>query len=123
MSGARWSVPAKRIPSRASGESADGFLLRLVAWLRREGIPDRAFIRAWAHGGLSGKTIKARKSVYLDIANPWLVADFERQAGAGDIVVFEKDLPCLDEALGGDVGDASVTEFLVKISDGRPEHG
>jgi len=116
---ARWLVPAGRIPRRARGESDADFLLRMVAWLRREAVPDRVFVRASTGDGFSGEKIKARKPVYVDFANPWSVADFERQAAAGDFVIFEEALPDPGEGLGLGRGtdEARVTEFLVEITD------
>ena len=117
---ARWSIPATLVPGRSAGERDADYLLRLVAWLRREAIPDRVFVRAWTEG-MSNEKLKARKPVYLDFANPWLVADFERQVSASQSVIFEEALPDPGEALGPH--QDQVTEFLVEISDGEAEHG
>ena len=124
---ARWAVPAGWVPARARGESDADFLLRLAAWLRRQSVPGRIFVRGWAHDDFGEKVSKAHKPVYFDVANPWLVAEFERRAAAFDFLIFEEALPDPGEALGGRrdgaTGDAWVTEFLVEISDAQGGHG
>jgi hypothetical protein len=114
---ARWTAPAGLVPRRAAGEPDAAFLLRLAAWLRREAVPDRTFVRTWG-GRTPTEKIKARKPVYLDIASPWLVALFERQVGVSERVIFEEVLPAPEEAPGRGAEGATVTEFLVEISDG-----
>jgi hypothetical protein len=113
---ARWEVPAGLLPRRAAGEPDGAFLVRMAGWLREQAIPARAFVRARG-GGTIAERIKSRKPVYFDAASPWLVAGFERQTRASGQVVFEEVLPAPEDALGHSPDEATVTEFLVEISD------
>jgi Lantibiotic dehydratase, N terminus len=119
---ARWSVPVTRVPRRGRGESEAHYLLRLITWLRRERIPRRVFVRAQGEGVFGEWWTKIRKPVYIDFANPWLAALFERLLGDTATVVIEEALPPLNEATGAGPDGARVTEFLIEISDGDNEH-
>jgi hypothetical protein len=118
---ARWSMPAERVPCRAKGERDVDFLLRLVAWLRQQAIPDRVFVRVW-DAVFTGERIKDRKPVFIDFANPWLVADFERQLGPDRLVIIEEALPDPYQAQGPTPEQATVTEFLVELCESDSEH-
>src|SRR5262249_53675994 len=118
---ARWSMPAERVPCRAKGERDVDFLLRLVAWLHQQAIPDRIFVRVW-DSVFNGERIKDRKPVFVDFANPWLVADFERQLGPDRLVAIEEALPDPYQAQGTPE-QAHVTEFLVELCESDSAHG
>jgi hypothetical protein len=117
---ARWAVPAQRVPCRAKGERDADFLLRLVAWLRQQSIPDHVFVRVF-DGVFNSERIKERKPVFIDFANPWLVADFERQLGPG-LVIFEEALPDPYQAQYSTPEQANVTEFLVELCESDGAH-
>ncbi|MES9604639.1 lantibiotic dehydratase [Actinomadura sp. NPDC000929] len=115
---ARWTVPGALVPSRGSGESDAVFMERIAAWLRREGIPSRVFVRAW-HTPFRVDDIKSRKPMYIDFASPWLLALFERMTGPGRTVVLDEALPDpLTPPLCG-AREAVVTEVLLEMSTGR----
>jgi hypothetical protein len=118
---ARWSVPAQRVPCRAKGERDVDFLLRLVAWLRQQAIPDRVFVRVMDRV-FNGERIKDRKPVFIDFANPWLVADFERQVGPDQVVIIDEALPDPYQAQGPTPEQATVTEFLVELRESDSVH-
>jgi hypothetical protein len=116
---ARWLVRAAAIPVRAKGETDGGYWVRLLAWLRGNGLPVRCFV----HMATSGEDPaanpfawgfdKSRKPVHVDFANWYLVSVFERMlARAGQAVIVEEALPDPDGA------DSHVTEYLVEVSEG-----
>ena len=113
---ARWYVPVRQVPERKAGEPDAAFLIRLVAWLSEHRIPQRCFLRIWGTD-LRGAAAKARKPIYLDFANWFLVALFEREVGAAELVVFEEALPALRDAQSPTPGRPTVTEFVVELSD------
>jgi hypothetical protein len=114
---ARWIVPPGELPVRRPGEGDGDFWTRLLTWLRDHGIPLRAFVRAWSVGAEPDRFRrwalgKARKPVYLDVANWFQVQAFEhRVAGGEHLVIFEEALP--DPAGAG----PHVTEYLLEISE------
>jgi hypothetical protein len=114
-------VPAQRVPRRAKGERDVDFMPRLVAWLRRQAIPDRVFVRVMDRVFKSEK-IKDRKPVFIDFANPWLVADFERQLGPDQVVIIEEALPDPYQAQGPTPEQANVTEFLIELCESDSAH-
>ncbi|WP_214326882.1 lantibiotic dehydratase [Nonomuraea sediminis] len=104
----RWLSPAADLPMRAKGEGDAAFLLRLAAWLGEHGIPERTFVRAWPEQTGAGQD-KARKPLYLDLGDLFLVKVFERQVRGCAFALFEEALP---DPL--DVQDR-VTEYLVEV--------
>jgi Lantibiotic dehydratase, N terminus len=118
---ARWSMPVAQVPRRGRGEREAHHLSRLITWLRQEGIPRQVFVRVRGEVVI-GEWAKDRKPVYIDFANPWLARIFERRLADGGTVVIEEALPRLDQAIGPEPAHASVTEFLVEITDGEPDH-
>jgi hypothetical protein len=114
---ARWIVPPGELPVRRPGEGDGNLWARLLTWLRDNGIPLRTFVRAWPVGEESDRFRrwalgKARKPVYLDVANWFQVQAFEHRTGGGaHLVIFEEALP--DPAEAG----PRVTEYLLEISE------
>ncbi|MBO3752456.1 lantibiotic dehydratase [Streptosporangiaceae bacterium NEAU-GS5] len=110
---ARWTAPLEQVPVRGDGQSDAGYLFRVVAWLRQNAIPMRCFVRVLAPD--SHPWGKSRKPMYVDFANWFLVAAFERAlTGAGPIVIFEEVLPGPRDAFGA---DPHATEFVVELSE------
>lgn len=126
---ARWVVRTALVPVRANGESDAELLQRMVEWLRDHGIPDRCFVRlndptVLDESRVANSSGKARKPVYVDFANWFLVVAFERMlATAGPAVTFEEALPALADAPGPDDRPGRVTEFLVEICGDRRGNG
>lgn len=112
---ARWLGPASLVPARrqnathASSTDAD-YLRWLTAWRHEHGIPETCFVRAWGPNSRVS-VAKARKPVFVDFANWFLVSSFERQVSSNDTVLFEEALP-EPTASGG----THVTEFLIEMS-------
>nr|QEO73579.1 Lantibiotic dehydratase domain protein [uncultured bacterium] len=118
---ARWVARQDTVPRRDKGETDGDYWVRMTGWLHANGIPLKCFVQmrpdegpragnpfAWAFS-------RSRKPVYIDFANWYLVAVFERMlAGARDVVVFAEALP----EPGG--AESHVTEYLVELSE--PEH-
>jgi hypothetical protein len=123
---ARWFVPAHAIPSRAAGETDGTFLLRLLAWLRREELPTACFVRAWGDD-LRGEQAKTRKPMYIDFASGFLTGLFEREVRNAKLVLFDEALPSPAEAFlterGSDPHDLRVVELMVQIGDADASHG
>lgn len=116
---AAWFAPHPLVPLRTKGESDAGYLLRLRGWLRAHGIPERFFVQAM-HPADAGTMTKARKPLYVDTANWFLCAVFERLLRRpADLVVFREALPAPEHAVPFAAGDARVTEVLVELTGGR----
>ncbi|CAM3351886.1 lantibiotic dehydratase [Kibdelosporangium persicum] len=118
---ARWVAREDAVPRRDKGETDANYWVRVTGWLRTNGIPLRCFVQMRTDEGpragnpFSWGFSKSRKPVYVDFANWYLVAVFERMlAGAGNVVVFAEALPDPEEA------ESHVTEYLVELSE--PEH-
>ncbi|SEM92185.1 lantibiotic dehydratase [Nonomuraea pusilla] len=116
---ARWSVPSPLVPRRAKGRPDADYLLLMLGWLARHGMPARCFVRIRRHGGPGTQWYfdRTRKPIYVDFANPLLVLVFERTtADADGTVVFEEALPEVEDAFAGDPADPHVSEFLLEVS-------
>ncbi|QVQ51272.1 lantibiotic dehydratase [Spiractinospora alimapuensis] len=121
-----WVAPADQVPRRPSGESDTQYWLRLLRWLRTHRVPTQCFVRVWASApGSDGSRHtdpdwlwgKGHKPFYVDFANWFLVAAFERMVGGTSaMAVFEEALPAPDQASAPEA-DPAVTEFLVELSD------
>jgi hypothetical protein len=116
---ARWVVQAAELPVRAKGEPDGDYWVRLIGWLRDNNVPVRCFVHMWTgESARPGDPFawgfeKSRKPVYVDFANWFLVAVFERMlARAGNVVIFDEALPDPEDA------DPQVTEYLVEVAEG-----
>ncbi|GAA2267725.1 hypothetical protein GCM10010145_47750 [Streptomyces ruber] len=119
----QWVFPVTAVPVREKGASDRAHLLRLAAWLRDHGIPQRCFVRALDPASVVGGSvwrIKSRKPLYVDFANLLLVGVFERMlTGEGQVLFLQEALPApADVPRYGDSGPR-VTEFLIEINGGR----
>lgn len=119
----QWVFPAHAVPVRHKGERDRPYLLRLAAWLRRHGMPERCFVRALDPASVVGGSvwrIKSRKPLYVDFANLLLVGVFERMLTEGEHVLFlQEALPDpTDLPDHGSLG-RRVTEYLVEINGGH----
>lgn len=113
---ARWTMPVTQVPARYAGETDADHLLRLAAWLTEHGIPHRYYARAW-HRGMAREDLafdRTHKPLYVDIANPLLVATFEKllARSQGELELTE---PLPDPATDG---TTHATEFVVELSAG-----
>jgi hypothetical protein len=128
---ARWFVPAHAVPSRAAGETDGTFLLRLLAWLRREELPTACFVRAWGDD-LRGEQAKTRKPMYIDFASGFLTGLFEREVRNAKLVLFDEALPSPADAFlterasdphDPSLDDRRVIELMVQIGDADASDG
>ncbi|MFC5826040.1 lantibiotic dehydratase [Nonomuraea insulae] len=114
LSRARWRLPAGDVPTPGKGESEAAYVLRFARWLAEHGIPRRFFARVVS---AESSFTKARKPLYVDAANYFLLFDLARAVGGpGDLVVLEEALP--DPTDGPCYGDdgSRVTEYLFQIT-------
>lgn len=121
-----WLMRAREAPRRQKGESDAEYLVRLVAWLQRHQIPDRCFVRVIGPRAVSrfAAPKKSWKPTYIDFANWYLAAVFERLvSNPEDTIVIQEALPALADAVNyGSVGNR-VTEYIVEISGTETGHG
>ncbi|MEV4353058.1 lantibiotic dehydratase [Nonomuraea sp. NPDC049625] len=103
----RWLAPGATLPVRAKGEGDAAYLTRLIAWADGYGVPHRSFVRAWPEQTGDKGQDKARKPLFLDLANLFLVRNFERQIRGCAFALFEEALP--------DPGPERVTEYLIEV--------
>ncbi|GAA1507513.1 hypothetical protein GCM10009677_45160 [Sphaerisporangium rubeum] len=129
-----WYVPSRQIPRRGKGDSEAAHLLALAGWFASHGLPERCFVSSSAPGTQVRERLRlARhaKPTYLDLADPALVALFDRGLDtSGPMVVFHELLPDFEAAVviaGG--GERSgerpgerpgehrhVTEYVVEVN-------
>ncbi|MEU7150133.1 lantibiotic dehydratase [Streptomyces sp. NPDC045456] len=115
----QWVFRTDEAPVRAKGEADRPYLLRLAAWLREHGIPERCFVRALDPSMLTDGNVwqlKSRKPLYIDFANLLLTGLFERMlAERGNLLFLQEALP--DPSAAPHYGDAGVrvTEHLVEV--------
>ncbi|WP_406675545.1 lantibiotic dehydratase [Nonomuraea sp. N2-4H] len=103
----RWLAPAATLPVRPKGEDDAAYLVRLIAWADQYGVPHRSFVRAWPEQTGQAGQDKARKPLFLDLADLFLVKNFERQIRGCAFALFEEALP--------DPGPDRVTEYLIEM--------
>ncbi|RVX44994.1 lantibiotic biosynthesis dehydratase-like protein [Nonomuraea polychroma] len=110
----RKMAPAN-VPARRAGERMAEYIVRLAAWRKGSGIPERCFVK-----GLARKRSFARSSehkpLYMDFANPFLLqafTEFLRQPH--DAVVFEEALPDPMSA-HENYGGAHVMEMVIDVA-------
>ncbi len=120
---AAWSLPLGQLPLRAKGESDAAFLLRVARWRDQHGIPRQCFVRVIAPPTRTRPNrarTKARKPLYLDVTNWFLLTAFERSLTTAEsrdaVVVFEEALPDLTDAPRYGEHGHRVTEYIVELS-------
>jgi hypothetical protein len=121
-----WLMQAREAPRRQKGESDAEYLVRLVAWLRSHQIPDQCFVRVIAQRAAPGLTApkKSWKPTYIDFANWYLAAVFERLVrNPDDTIVIQEALPALADAVNYRSGGNRVTEYIAEISGNETGHG
>ncbi|WP_062357752.1 lantibiotic dehydratase [Herbidospora yilanensis] len=115
---AAWYVPAGEIPRRGGG-SAAAHLLALAAWFAGHGLPERCFVSSRVPGAPVHerlRTSRLAKPTYLDLADPALVALFDRGLDtSGPMVVFHEPLPDFDAAVDVGGGGRHVSEYVVEV--------
>ncbi|MFI7691233.1 hypothetical protein ACIBQ6_19335 [Nonomuraea sp. NPDC049655] len=111
---ATWYAATAGIPRRRPGDPEAEHLLRLARWFAASGIPSRCFVFSldpgtWGQNPM--RTARLAKPTFLDLADPSLVAAFDRQLGdSGACTAFQEVLP--------EPGGGHVTEYVVEVGDG-----
>ncbi|MBP2708181.1 lantibiotic dehydratase [Microbispora sp. RL4-1S] len=111
---ATWYAATADVPRRRPGTSEAGHLLALARWFAAHGIPSRCFVfsldpGSWGQDRM--RTAQLAKPMFLDLADPSLVACFDRQLGAGGAcTAFQEVLP--------ELGGGHVMEYVVEVGDG-----
>lgn len=98
---ARWLVPAAAVPRQRPGDTDARHLHRLLGWQRGTGIPRASYVRLWDPEQAWGQRAftKARKPVYVDLANWYAVQNLDRLlADWSGLVTFEEPLPAPQDA-------------------------
>lgn len=120
---AAWSLPAEQLPLRGKGESDAAHLLRVARWRDQHGIPRQCFVRVITPAGGAGQDRslgKARKPLYLDFTNWFVLTAFERSIAQREsldaVVVFEEVLPNLADAPRYGEHGQRVTEYIFELS-------
>ncbi|CAL9671677.1 hypothetical protein SUDANB15_07440 (plasmid) [Streptomyces sp. enrichment culture] len=91
-----WLTRAGAVPLRSPGEREHAHYLRLLAWRREVGLPERCFVRTGLLSSASTAAFadKGYKPAYVDFASPLLTTAFTRSLGHPDTVVhLEEALP------------------------------
>ncbi|MET7424381.1 lantibiotic dehydratase [Dactylosporangium sp. NPDC005555] len=110
---ARWLVPAAAVPRQRPGDTAARHLRRLLGWQRDTGIPRASYVRLWDPEQAWGQRAftKARKPVYVDLANWYAVQNLDRLlADWSGLVTFEEALPAPQDAA------ERVTELMFELT-------
>ncbi|MEU8273973.1 lantibiotic dehydratase [Microbispora bryophytorum] len=111
---ATWYAATADVPRRRPGTSEAGHLLALARWFAAHGIPPRCFVfsldpGSWGQDPM--RTAQLAKPTFLDLADPSLVACFDRQLGDnGACTAFQEVLP--------ELGGGHVMEYVVEVGDG-----
>lgn len=119
---AEWHAPAERVPRRRPGQGSADHLIELVGWLRRNGVPDRCFVRLNPTGVDWAARVfgKSRKPLYLDFSSLSMVAVFENMLhDFSGSVCFEEALPDPVSPERYPDGDPRTHEFVVEVPEGR----
>ena len=104
LSREQWWVPKALLPVRAAAEDAFGWFLRLDAWRRTHGIPQRAFIRRHAADKVLDRDVSnAKKPLFVDFSAPIMARMIGR--------IFNTEFALL-----------SIEEMLPDAQDGRASH-
>jgi hypothetical protein len=119
-----WVVPAPLVPRRSGGESDESYWVRLAAWHRDHGLPERYYARSAQLSSVAwDPTQKSRKPTYVDLGSWHLVALLERtmaepqDSGGGGMLVLTEALP--EPADAPRYGrDQHVTELVVELPGG-----
>ncbi|KAA9381344.1 hypothetical protein F5972_00355 [Microbispora cellulosiformans] len=110
---ATWYVATAEVPRRRPGTSEAGHLLALARWFAARGIPSRCFVFSLDPGSWGQDRMRAAqlaKPTFLDLADPSLVACFDRQLGdSGACTAFQEVLP--------ELGAGHVMEYVVEVGD------
>ncbi|GHF53491.1 hypothetical protein GCM10010218_38730 [Streptomyces mashuensis] len=117
-----WLTRAASVPLRRPGEQDHDHLLRLLAWRRSVGLPQRCFVRTRPAGATAPDPFadKGYKPAYVDFASPLLTAAFTRTlTSPGTVVHIEEALP--DPAAGHGPGTGPYTsELVIELPAGPP---
>ncbi|MEU5125069.1 lantibiotic dehydratase [Streptomyces mobaraensis] len=117
-----WLTRAASVPLPRPGEHGHDHLLRLLAWQRAVGLPQRCFARTRPAGGPAPDPFadKGYKPAYVDFASPLLTAAFTRALTAPDTVVhIEEALPDPAADQGPGTGPYT-TELVIELPAGPP---
>ncbi|WP_026126605.1 lantibiotic dehydratase [Nocardiopsis xinjiangensis] len=118
---AEWHAPAEQVPRRSPGQRSADHLIELVGWLKRNGVPDRCFVRLDPTGADWAARVfgKSRKPLYLDFSSLSMVAVFENMLrDFSGSVRFEEALPDPVSPERYPDGDPRTHEFVVEVPEG-----
>ncbi|MEW9553249.1 hypothetical protein [Nonomuraea sp. NPDC050783] len=118
---------AEAVPRRRPGMPETEHLLALARWFAAHDIPPRCFVFSLDPGSWGQdpwRTARLAKPTFLDLADPALVALFDRQlADCGACVAFQEVLPGLAEAADLGTGGRHVVEYVLELRERGGEGG
>ncbi|MEV7010679.1 lantibiotic dehydratase [Streptosporangium sp. NPDC051022] len=117
---ASWHAATAAVPRRRPGDTEAGHLLSLAGWFAEHAIPPRCFVFSHEPGAFGDdpwRAARLAKPTYLDLADPALVALFDRQlGGSGTVTVFQEVLPAFTAATDLGPHGHHVTEYVIELS-------
>ncbi|CDG85917.1 lantibiotic dehydratase [Janthinobacterium agaricidamnosum] len=122
LSRQQWWVDRDSLPQRAAGEEAARYLLRLDAWRRAHGLPQRVFLRRHLAAKVLDRDVSnGKKPVLLDFAAPIMARMTGRMfSSAFDLASLEEVLPDSDNAYASHGGQRYASEIIFEVTPGTP---
>lgn len=120
LSREQWWLDRDRLPQRAAGEDAAAYFLRLNAWRREHGLPQRVFLRRHlASKVLERDVSNSKKPVLLDFAAPIMARMIGRLFGSAfDQASLEEMLPDGGDRHASRAGQPYASELLFDVNPG-----
>lgn len=114
---ARWTARRAALPEQRHGEDDSLWMLRLLEWLRRHGIPRRCFVQVKPTDQQKKPRTPYHKPLFVDFSNWFLLVAFERMLGEpNQVITFSELLPVPEDAPRACDGVGRVVEYLFHLS-------
>lgn len=120
LSRRQWWVDQASLPQRAAGEQVAHYFLRLDAWRREHGLPQRVFLRRHQSGKVLDRDVSnGKKPVLLDFAAPIMARMIGRMFGSAfDLASMEEMLPDSEHASAAHGGRRYASEIIFEVPPG-----
>jgi hypothetical protein len=95
LSRRQWWIPRRELPQRLAGETAMGCFLKLDAWRRKLGLPQRVFVRRHSLDKVLERDISNnKKPLFIDFSSPIMSRMIGRVLNSDfDYLSLEEALP------------------------------